>query len=107
MNLFKPAFKIGAFVMLLWGSTMLIPLLTTFSSWTESRGFIYSAACCFVLGLILHRLGRGNLQHMQPRAIIMVTASNWMLITLTGTLPFLFSGNNPGFVNALFEIVSG
>ncbi len=107
MKLFKPAFKIGAFIMLMWGTTMLIPLLVTWHSWPESRAFIYSSACCFLLAAVLHRLGRGHLQHMQPRAIIMVTASNWMLITLTATLPFMFSTSNPGFINSLFEAVSG
>jgi trk system potassium uptake protein TrkH len=107
MNLFKPAFKIGAFVMLMWGTAMLVPLFVTWHSWLESRAFIYSSACCFLLAGTLYHLGRGHLQHMQPRAIIMITASNWLLITLTGTLPFMFSASNPGFVNSLFESVSG
>src|SRR5687767_10274490 len=65
MNLFKPAFKIGAFVMLMWGTAMLVPLLVTWYSWIESRAFIYSAACCFLLAGTLYYLGRGHLQHMQ------------------------------------------
>lgn len=32
---------------------------------------------------------------------------SWMLLSLTGALPFVFSGGIPGFVNALFETVSG
>src|SRR5688500_20275692 len=52
-------------------------------------------------------MGPGPPAHMQPRAIIMVTAFSWLLITLTGTLPFLFSDLNLSFMDSLFETVSG
>src|SRR5688500_10715575 len=107
MNLFKPAFKIGAFVMLMWGTAMLVPLIVTYPSWAESRSFIYGSAVCYLLAAALFKLGLGHLQHMQPRAIIMVTAFSWLLITLTGTLPFLFSDLGLSFMDSLFETVSG
>ncbi len=62
MNLFNPAFKIGAFVMLMWGTTMLVPLLVTWNSCNESTGFIYSAGGFFLLATVLHYLDRGHLQ---------------------------------------------
>lgn len=34
-------------------------------------------------------------------------ALSWVAISLFGTLPFLFSGEIPGFINALFETVAG
>lgn len=37
----------------------------------------------------------------------MIVSFGWMLLSLFGALPFIFSGEIPGFVDALFETVSG
>jgi trk system potassium uptake protein TrkH len=107
MKLFRPAFKISAFVMLLWGSVMLVPILVSLHSWDESQDHLWSALTCYALAALLFRLSAGPLQHMQPRALFMITAFNWVLLCLTGTLPFLYSNLQIGFTNSLFETVSG
>jgi trk system potassium uptake protein TrkH len=107
MKLFRPAFKISAFVMLLWGSVMLVPILGSLHSWDEGQDHLWSALTCYALSALLFRLSAGQLQHMQPRALFMITAFNWVLLCLTGTLPFLYSDLEIGFTNSLFETVSG
>ena len=107
MKLFRPAFKISAFVMLLWGTVMLVPILASLHSWDESQDHLWSALSCYALAGILFRISAGPIQHMQPRALFMITAFNWTLVCLTGTLPFLYSDLDIGFTNALFESVSG
>lgn len=105
--LFKPACKIGAFVMLLWSVVMLLPLSVAWGSWQEASTFLYSAAYCAALALALHLAGRGHVSHIQPRALFMATAFNWLLLSFTGTLPFLFAGIGISFTDSLFESVSG
>ena len=105
--LFKPACKIGAFVMLLWSGVMLLPLGVAWHSWQEAGTFVYSALCCALLAAALYLGGRGHISHIQPRALFMATAVNWLLLSFTGTLPFLFAGIGISFSDALFESVSG
>ena len=44
---------------------------------------------------------------VHAREGLAVVALSWVLLSLFGTLPFLLSGVIPGFINALFETVSG
>jgi trk system potassium uptake protein TrkH len=107
MKLFAPAMKIGAFVMLMWGGVMLVPVLISMDNWAESVDFISSAACCYLLSLVLYYFGRKSPKHMQPRALFMITAFNWILLCVTGTLPYYFSDLDISFTDSLFESVSG
>lgn len=104
MNLFRPALRIAAFVMLLWGTAMLLPIAVDPGHLT---GFAASAGLCFLLAALLHFVGSGPLSSIQPRMLFMITAFNWLLLCLTGTLPFLLVGTDIGFTNAFFETVSG
>ena len=107
MNLFTPAFKIGAFVMLLWGTAMLLPAMASLSQWSECRDYLLSAGCCYMLAVVLFRLGQSPIHHLQPRALFMITAFNWLLLCLTGTLPYMFSEVGISFSDSLFESIAG
>jgi trk system potassium uptake protein TrkH len=107
MKLFAPAMKIGAFVMLMWGGIMLIPVLISLDNWAESVDFISSATCCYLLSLLLYQLGRKTPRNLQPRALFMITAFNWVLLCLTGTLPYYFSDLQISFTDSLFESIAG
>lgn len=107
MKLFKPGFKIATFVMLLWGAAMLLPVLVSLSDWTESVDYVFSAGCCFFLSAVLYQLSRGHITHLQPRALFMATTFNWLLLSLTGTLPYYFADLQISFTDSLFESISG
>lgn len=107
MVLFRPTFKIGAFVMLFWAVAMLLPALVSMHDWSEAINNLYSSAICLLLSALLYSLGRGQINHIQPRALFMVTAVNWLLLCLTGTLPYLFSEIDISFTDSLFESTSG
>lgn len=107
MKLLKPAFRIAVFVMLLWGCGMLLPVLVSLDSWEASRPFALGAAACFALAALMHLCSRGHISHVQPRALFMATAFNWLLLSLSGTLPFLLARQHTGFVDSLFESISG
>jgi trk system potassium uptake protein TrkH len=71
--------------------------------------FIFSELITLSLGFIFLLLS-GNVDKdkdiNRKNAYFTVTTS-WVLLGLTGTLPYLFSGAIPSFVDALFESVSG
>ncbi len=107
MKLFAPAMKIAAFVMLMWGSIMLLPAMLSLDNWAESLDFIGSAATCYVLSMVFYHYGRKTPKNLQPRALFMITAFNWLLLCLTGALPYWFSDLDIGFTDSLFESIAG
>lgn len=107
MNLFKPAFRIAVFVMLLWSGIMLLPILVSLDSWDAARPFVLGSTLCLALAGLLHALARGHIGHIQPRALFMATAFNWLLLSLSGTLPFLLAQADISFSDSLFESISG
>lgn len=107
MKLLQPTFRIASFMLLLWAGVMLLPALATPGDGHASRPFILAAGTCLLLALALHLAVRGTLLRFQPRTLFIATACNWLLLCFTGTLPWLYSGLGAGFVDVLFETVSG
>lgn len=71
--------------------------------------FISSAFISLAIGLLLRNLSHDvdkNVDVQKKEAYLVVTAS-WILLGLVGTLPYLFSGAIPTFIDALFESESG
>jgi len=71
--------------------------------------FILAATTSIIMGLLFHFLFRPPEQTMElgkREAYLSVTLS-WLFIALIGSLPYIFSGSIPSFVNAFFESVSG
>jgi trk system potassium uptake protein TrkH len=71
--------------------------------------FIYSALIAFLVGMILYLLTNKQSKDitMQRKEAYMTVTLSWLLISLIGCLPYIFSGSIPFFVNAFFESVSG
>ena len=71
--------------------------------------FIYSIFISLSIGLILF-FASGKVdsnEDIQKKDAYFTVSISWLLIGLTGSLPYLFSGAIPSFTNALFESVSG
>src|SRR6056297_2710107 len=76
----------------------------------ESAGpFAFSSVLAIAIGLVMYFLSR-NLGEdeviTRKEAFFSVTLS-WFYISLTGSLPYIFSGSIPSFIDAFFESVSG
>jgi len=63
-------------------------------------------ALCLFAGLILTIRTPKN-KTMYAKEGFIIVALSWVLISIFGALPFIFSGYIPSFVDALFETVSG
>lgn len=71
--------------------------------------FVFSALIALALGLgfaIIPILNKEKTNLQLKDAYLTVTLS-WFIISIIGSLPYIFSGSIPSFVNAFFESVSG
>ncbi len=81
----------------------LAALLCGESCW---RSFLLTAALCAAVGTLL-RFIRAKKRQMHSRDGFMAVALSWMLLSLFGALPYLFTGVLHSYIDALFETASG
>ena len=89
------------------GAFMLLPCLTALI-YKEKQGFIYLAvaAVCVLLGqLMSFRKPQSNVFYLKEGCV--ATSLSWLLMSIFGCLPFVFTGEIPSFTDALFETISG
>ena len=73
----------------------------------DSMQFLFSGAITSGVGLIAFLFTRGSLLELNRRDGYLIVTGGWLLFSLFGTLPFLFSGSIPNFTDAFFETMSG
>lgn len=60
-----------------------------------------------VLGIIVMVYTRRHSKEMNKREGYIVVSFGWIIMTLSGTLPYVFTESIPSFTNAFFETMSG
>lgn len=90
------------------GVLMLIPL-TLSLAYGESCWWTFAATLgvSLSLGLPLALLCKPKTQAIYSREGLITVSLTWILVSVLGALPFVFSKTIPSFVDALFEMVSG
>lgn len=68
--------------------------------------FLVSAGITFVVGFLLSRIKSQGIK-MQARDGFSTVSLVWIMFSLFGALPYVFSGVLPDYVDAVFETVSG
>ena len=88
------------------GALLLLPCLIALI-YQERQGFVYLAlaAAAVLIGLAMSR-NPENMEIYQKEGFVSVGLS-WVLLSCVGAVPFVITREIPGFLNALFEIVSG
>lgn len=71
----------------------------------EWQAFLWSGLLVGLPSAALARLPAGG--PMRSREALLVVTLGWVASAAAATLPFLFTGSLPGFVDALFETMSG
>ena len=71
------------------------------------KGFLYTLAIMAALAGLLFALCRGAGKLFGAREGLVCVGFSWIVLSLLGALPFLFSGAIPNYIDALFETVSG
>ncbi len=89
------------------GGILLLPMLTAVI-YQEPIAFAYLAmsALCLVFSCLFTRCKPKNTRFYAREGFVTVSLC-WIVLALTGALPFWLSGEIPSYVDALFESISG
>lgn len=103
---------IGKFLsrILLVEALFMIPALLISVYWNEYDsmvGFGGGILLIAVIASLLLLLCKGSTRSYFAKEGLICVGLSWILISVMGCLPFVFSGEIPSFINALFETVSG
>jgi trk system potassium uptake protein TrkH len=86
-------------------------LLATFLSFFYNDGatlhLFLAGISVLVFGAIAMVCTKNHTKEMNKREGYLVVAFGWIVMTLSGTLPYIFTGAIPEFTNAIFETISG
>ena len=83
------------------------PLLVAGLYGESLRPFLWTIVLAVAIGGAFMLLGRKKAGTLHPREGVVSVTLSWVVISLVGALPFVFSGAIPNYISALFEIVSG
>ena len=71
------------------------------------QGFLYTMGAITVLMGVLLLLCKGAPNALNAKEGLACVGISWIVMSMLGCLPFVLSGAIPGYIDALFEIVSG
>lgn len=85
----------------------IVPMITA-AAYLESAffSFLWPALICLALGGLLV-LKRPKSTSLYAREGFIIVSMSWIVLSLFGSLPFMFSGVTDTFLDALFETASG
>ena len=86
----------------------LVPMITAvvYGEWKTLAAFAISALICLGIGfLCVHK--KPEKTGIFAREGFVIVSLSWILLSVFGALPFIFSGVTTNFVDALFETASG
>lgn len=66
-----------------------------------------AAIITMLVGLFSMFLTRNHQKEVKPKDGYIIVACGWLVMSLSGVLPYLFSGAIPNITNAFFETISG
>ena len=90
------------------GSLMLLAVGLSYITQDQATEPLFKAAVSvIVMGILLLVLFRSAQTQIQKREGYLVVTLGWLLMTLTGMLPYLFTGAIPSISQAFFETMSG
>lgn len=104
----KSLLKIVGLILIIVSISFLfcIPVALIYSE--PVKPFIFSSVIALTPGLLLYFLVRSSIhEKVSIREGYLSVTLAWLTLALTGTLPYILSGTIPGFINTLFETVSG
>lgn len=106
MNILLTMRLLGALLMCLSG-TLLVPVpFSLFFADGATPALLLSALLTLVVGAGMFFTCRSE-QELSLREGFAVVSFSWLLFSVFGALPFLFSGAIPGIIDAVFETMSG
>ena len=93
-------------ILLIEGGLLLAPMVVAAIYGESLLPYVWTILIVLALGGIFLLFGRSK-DDIRIREGFVSVALGWIVISLFGALPFVFSGAIPNYINALFETISG
>lgn len=106
---YKIMIRIHSWILLLASAFMAPALLISIvtSDRPAERGFTGAILITLAAAAVLRLVSRNAERKFYAREGLVCTGMAWIVLSLSGCLPFFLSGRIPNFIDAFFEIVSG
>ena len=98
--------RVLGLILLIYAGLMLLPALVGLGYGESAVPFLKTILLTAVPGVILS-IPRPKTKNMVTRDGFVIVGLGWILISLVGAMPLVFSGSMPNYVDALFETASG
>lgn len=98
--------KILGNILLVEGAAMLIPVIVALIYGESPLHFLLAIGIAVTIGFPLSRIKKRE-KTMRMRDGFITVGLAWVALSLFGALPFVFSGEIPSYVDAVFETSSG
>jgi len=73
----------------------------------EKWGIIQAGITTIILGFLLWFFNRNAKKNLGKKEGYLIVTLGWLMLTLTGTLPYVYTQTIPEYTNAFFETISG
>jgi len=110
MKLINPLLilRILSTILLIEAISFLFCLPVVFIYKEQPNPFLWSAAITFLISTLFYSVSRtADKERFTNRDGYLTVAISWVIISISGALPYLLSGTIPSFINACFESTSG
>lgn len=71
------------------------------------KALLVSGLASIFVGGLMQLYAKGNNKNIGKREGFLIVSLGWVCLTLSGCLPYIFSGTIPEFASAVFETISG
>jgi trk system potassium uptake protein TrkH len=107
MNI-KIILRVIGLLMFVEGAFMLLPLIISLLyGESDTMGFVISSGINLLMGALIIWLTRKGNRDIGKREGFIIVALVWIIFSLLGSLPYIFTGAIPSYTNAFFETMSG
>jgi len=104
----KILLKLVSFILIIISAFFIICIPVALIYSESVLPFILSSVITIIPGLFLHIFFKSSEQkQINSREGYIGVTLGWLTLIFSGTLPYIISGTIPGFINSLFETVSG
>ncbi len=98
---------LGLLLLFNGGFMLLASLVSAIYKDGESLEILSAGISVILFGVIIMLLTKSHKKEMNKREGYIVVTFGWIVMALSGSLPYIFTGAIPDFTNAFFETISG
>lgn len=104
----KIIFQMMGFLLIFNGFFMLLSSLVSYIyNDGVTHGIFFAGLVTIVIGILFRFITKGFKKEIKKREGYIVVTLGWVMMSLSGTLPYIFTDSIPSFTNAFFETMSG